>query len=133
MRYLLGIYLFLISNTLWSEKLYIYCDTFHIFFPDYEKRISFSFENNGKTRALELNIYKYDKPQNRFLGFPIQIYIEPLQITASNWSLDRQTGKMKHFDKSEPDRTCKAYTYFDNPEPEKEISWRKKQEKKKKF
>ena len=134
MRYLFSIYLFLISNILWSEKLYLHCDTSHIFFPDYEKRIYFKFNENGKTGAEETYIYKYDKPQNEFLGFPIQIYIEPLQISASNWVLDRETGKMKHYDKSEPDRTCKATDYRGNEkEGRKDYKWRTKQEKKKKI
>ena len=134
MRFLFSIYLFLISNTLWSETLYLHCDTSHIFFPDYEKRIKFSFDENGRTKSEEITILKYDKPQNNFVGFLIQIYIEPLQISASNWVLDRQTGKMKHYDKSEPERTCKAHDWFRyQDELTKEGSWQKKQEKKKKI
>ena len=130
MKKLVIILIFLSSSSIWSTHLI--CDTFHIYSPDYEKRITFSFP--PESTYIEIEIYKYYKGENKFISTTENVYIQPLKITSKNWQLDRQTGKMKHFDKSEPDRTCRKHDRASrNREGEKVYKFIEKQESKRKI
>jgi len=136
MRFLLSTFIFLSSSTLWST-IYLVCDTSHIFYPDYEKRITFVLRlNYFSPQKIEIITYSYF--DNKFQSYEETFVITPLEIFDTKFVIERQTGKLRHrykeYNEDFPPRTCEKHEYLSwLKEKEKQDAWANKKVKDRKI
>ena len=132
MRFLLSTFIFLSSSTLWSQ-IYLVCDASHIFYPDYEKRITFifpSYESPTTTIVIE-----YNKFNNVFFENKTDFFIKPYEMFTSKYKINRETGQLTQYGlEKKISRQCKEYDSKSwDKENKKQEDWLTKQLKERKF
>ena len=132
MRFLLGAFIFLSSSTLWSQ-IYLICDASHIFYPNYENRITFIFPNYEESPTTTI-VIKYQKFNNVFFENKTDFYIKPYEMFTSKYKINRETGKLTRYGEKTIARQCKEYDSKSwDKEKKKQEDWLTKQLKKRKF